>query len=74
MDWHPNSKYILIGYSNGTIDEIEVPIQYDRSKTYIFNDPKKKSFKIKQAENQIEKMDEKKKTTFKRSGKIKRRT
>jgi len=43
MDWHPNSKFILIGYNNGTIDEIEVPIQYDRSKTFIFNEPKKKT-------------------------------
>ena len=71
MDWHPNSKFILIGYSNGTIDEIEVPIQYDRSKTFIFNDPKKKTFKIKQAENQIEKMDEKKRQRLKEAGKLK---
>ena len=71
MDWHPNSKFILVGFSNGTIDEIEVPIQYDRSKTFIFNDPKKKTFKIKQAENQIEKMDEKKRQRLKEAGKLK---
>ena len=71
MDWHPNSKYILLGYTNGTIDEIEVPIQYDRNKTYIFTEPKKKTFKIKQAENQIEKMDEKKRQRLKEAGKLK---
>ena len=71
MDWHPNSKYILVGYTNGTIDEIEVPIQYDKSKTFIFNQPKKRTFKIKQAENQIEKMDEKKRQRLKEAGKLK---
>ena len=71
MDWHPNSKYILIGYTNGTIDEIEVPIQYDKTKTFIFNEPKKRTFKMKQAENQIEKMDEKKRQRLKEAGKLK---
>lgn len=71
MDWHPNSKFILIGYANGTIDEIEVPIHYDKSKTFIFNKPNKKTFKIKQAENQIEKMDEKKRQRLKEAGKLK---
>ena len=71
MDFHPNSKFILIGYSNGTIDEIEVPIQYDKTKTFIFNDPKKRTFKLKQAENQIEKMDEKKRQRLKEAGKLK---
>ena len=45
MDWHPNSKFILIGYSNGTIDEIEVPVQYDKTRTFIFNSPKRRNFK-----------------------------
>ena len=71
MDWHPNSKFILVGYSNGYIDEIEVPIQYDKTKTFIFNQPKKRTFKIKQAENQIEKMDEKKRQRLKEAGKLK---
>ena len=71
MDWHPNSKFILVGYTNGTIDEIEVPIQYDKTKTFIFNQPKKRTFKIKQAENQIEKMDEKKRQRLKEAGKLK---
>ena len=71
MDWHPNSKFILVGYSNGFIDEIEVPIQYDKTKTFIFNQPKKRTFKIKQAENQIEKMDEKKRQRLKEAGKLK---
>ena len=71
MDWHPNSKFILVGYSNGTIDEIEVPIQYDKTKTFIFNEPKKRTFKLKQAENQIEKMDEKKRQRLKEAGKLK---
>ena len=71
MDWHPNSKFILVGYTNGTIDEIEVPIQFDKSKTFIFNEPKKRTFKIKQAENQIEKMDEKKRQRLKEAGKLK---
>ena len=71
MDWHPNSKFILVGYTNGTIDEIEVPVQYDKTKTFIFNQPKKRTFKIKQAENQIEKMDEKKRQRLKEAGKLK---
>ena len=71
MDWHPNSKFILVGYTNGTIDEIEVPIQYDKTKTFIFNQPKKRTFKIKQAENQIEKMDGKKRQRLKEAGKLK---
>ena len=71
MDWHPNSKFILVGYSNGTIDEIEIPAKYDKSKTYIFTEPNKKQFKIKQAENQIEKMDEKKRQRLKEAGKLK---
>ena len=71
MDWHPNSKFILIGYSNGTIDEIEVPVQYDKTRTFIFNSPKRRNFKLKQAENQIEKMDEKKRQRLKEAGKLK---
>ena len=71
IDWHPNSKKILVGFTNGTIDEIEIPLQFDKSKTFILTEYNKRTFKIKLAENQIEKMDEKKRQRLKEAGKLK---
>ena len=71
IDWHFDSKRILVGYSNGTLEEIEIPLHFDNSKTFILNEYTKKSFKIKLAENQIEKIDEKKRQRQKEQGKLK---
>lgn len=71
IDWNPDSKRILVGYSNGTLEEIEVPIHYDNTKTFILPEYTKKTFKVKLAETQIEKMDEKKRQRQKEQGKLK---
>ena len=71
IDWHLDSKKLLVGYNNGTLEEIEIPLQFDKTKTFILTEYQKKEFKIKQAENQIEKMDEKKRQRLKEAGKLK---
>ena len=71
IDWHIDSKKVLVGYNNGTLEEIEIPLQFDKTKTFILKEYQKKEFKIKQAENQIEKMDEKKRQRLKEAGKLK---
>lgn len=71
IDWHFDSKRILVGYSNGTLEEIEIPIHFDNTKTFILQEYTKKSFKLKLAENQIEKIDEKKRQRQKEQGKLK---
>ena len=52
IDWHFDSKRILVGYSNGTLEEIEIPIHFDNTKTFILQEYTKKSFKLKLADTQ----------------------
>ncbi|MCQ2816612.1 MAG: hypothetical protein MJ252_05015 [archaeon] len=71
VDWHPDSKKILVGYSNGTLEEIEIPLHFDNTQSYILKEYNKREIKIKKAETEIEKIDEKKRQRQKEQGKLK---
>jgi WD40 repeat protein len=60
VDWHPDSSHILIGLANGVVEEIEVPMVYDNSNTFLLKDYKSKTFTIKLADSQLDKDDERK--------------
>ena len=60
-DWHPDSKRILVGLSNGTLEEIMVPLKFNSIETFYMPEYEKTTFTIKLAEDQLEKEDEKKK-------------
>ena len=71
IDWHIDSKRILLGLSTGTVEEIEIPLTFDNSKSYILTDYAHKIFIVKLAEGQIEKDDQKKKRRLNKESKIK---
>jgi WD40 repeat protein len=60
VDWHPDSAHILIGLATGVVEEIEVPMAYDNSNTFLLKDYKCKTFTIKLADSQLDKDDERK--------------
>jgi len=61
VDWHPDSKKVLAGLVNGTLEEIMVPLKFNSTETFHMTEYEKTVFTIKLAENQLEKEDEKKK-------------
>lgn len=58
-DWNPDSKKFLIGLSDGSVEEIEIPLNFDNSKTFLMTEYKYKKYVVKLAENQLEKEEEK---------------
>lgn len=60
-DWHVDSKRFLIGLNDGSVEEIEIPLNFDNSKTFLMQEYSYKKFFVKLAENQIEKDEEKSK-------------
>lgn len=59
LDWHPESKKFIIGLSDGSVEEIEIPLNFDNSKSFLMTDYLYKKFIVKLAENQLEKDEEK---------------
>ena len=55
------NKRFLIGLSDGSVEEIEIPLNFDNSKTFLMQEYSYKKFFVKLAENQIEKDEEKSK-------------
>jgi WD40 repeat protein len=60
VDWHPDSSHILIGLSNGNVEEIEIPLVFDNSNTFLLKDYKSKVFTVRLADSQLDKDDERK--------------
>ena len=60
-DWNLDSKRFLIGLQDGSVEEIEIPLNFDNSKTFLMQEYSYKKFFVKLAENQIEKDEEKSK-------------
>lgn len=70
VDWHPDSKKVLVGLMNGTLEEIIVPLKFNSTETFHMSEYEKIVFSIKLAENQLEKEDEKKKRAKTKSKKV----
>jgi len=64
--WQNKSEKIMVGLSNGNIEEVMFPINYNNLETYLNPDYEKKVFTIKMTMEQIEKKDEKKRAGRKR--------
>ena len=60
-DWNVDSKRFLIGLVDGSVEEIEIPLNFDNSKTFLMQEYSYKKFFVKLADNQLEKDEEKSK-------------
>jgi len=59
LDWHPESKKFIVGLSDGSVEEIEIPLNFDNSKSFLMTEYNYKKFIVKLAESQLEKDEEK---------------
>jgi len=64
--WQSKSEKIMVGLSNGSIEEIMFPKNFSNAETFHNTEYEKKVFKIKMTMEQIEKKDEKKRAGRKR--------
>jgi len=59
LDWHSDSKKFIVGLSDGSVEEIEIPLNFDNSKSFLMSEYRYKKFIVRLAENQLEKDEEK---------------